>query len=287
MARRIPSMSAILAFEAAARHGNFSVAANELCLTPGAISKQIQKLEEDLVVCLFERHPKGVSLTKIGLDYFNTLNQSLSIIENKTSQIRNFDKNDNEIVINIAPSFCNWLITRLEDFQKKFPQFKLTIISKGCGNLESANADISIFASKKKPQDQQSHFLYTEKLRLICHPKLKINKIADLTKHKFLEHQSRDGVLEGFTKEIGLDKKDLNINSKIEHFSIIVNMVKNNLGIGLVPEVILGEELQNKNIINPLNIVYQSQYSYYLTYQKYQYHSLKISKFRQYFLNVM
>lgn len=283
MARKIPSMSAIMAFEAAARHENFSVAANELNLTPGAISKQIQKLEEDLVVALFDRHSKGVSLTKIGANYFKSLNQSLNIIEDKTNKIREFDVNDNEIIINIAPSFSEWLITRIRDFQETFPQYKITIISKGCGNLKSANADISIYAATKKPVDRHAEFLYSEKLRLICHPSLKIDKISDLKNYEFLEHQSRFGTLEGFTKNIGINKKDLKINSRIEHFSIIVNMVKKNLGIGLVPEVIIQEELKNKSIINPLDICYESQYSYYLTYEKHKFFSSKISKFRQYF----
>ena len=73
MARKIPSVRAILAFEASARHLNFSIAANELGITPGAVSKQILKLEEDLMVCLFDRHSHGVSLTEIGKDYFESL----------------------------------------------------------------------------------------------------------------------------------------------------------------------------------------------------------------------
>ncbi len=283
MTRKIPPMKAIIIFEAAARCESFTIAANELCLTPGAISKQIQKLEEDLSVCLFDRHAKGVSLTKIGKDFLKTLDLGLNIIEDKTNQIRNFNKNDNEIVINIAPSFRSWLISRIGHFQKKFPQFNVTIVSKGCGNLKSANADISIFASKKKLQNCHSHFLYSEKLRLICHPDLKINKIFDLTKCNFLEHHSREGVLDRFTKEIGIRKTDLNINSRIEHFSIIIDMVKNNLGVGLVPEVILDEEFKNKSIINPMDICHKSQYSYYLTYEKHKYFSSKLTKFRQYF----
>ena len=180
---------------------------------------------------------------------------------------------DNEIIINIAPSFGGWLISRIADFKKNFPQFKIIIVSKGCGNLKSANADISIYASKKKPEDRYSHFLYSEKLRIICSPKIKINQVSDLKKYDFLEHQSRIGTLDGFSKEFNLNKEELKINSKIEHFSIIVNMAKKGLGIGLVPEVIIEEDLKNGSLINPLDICYKSQYSYYLTYEKHKYFS--------------
>jgi len=88
MARRLPPLNALKAFEAAARHMSFLKAANELHVTPGAVSQRIKNLEEQIGVTLFRRLPRGVVLTDAGQRYSRRIAELFEGIEKATRQLR-------------------------------------------------------------------------------------------------------------------------------------------------------------------------------------------------------
>ena len=119
----IPSLNALRAFEAVARHMNFTKAAGELCVTQSAVSRQVMNLEDELSIKLFSRIPNKLALTEAGMTLYHATHQAFKeiveakkIIENKTSKLRLIS----------GPTFATrWLIPRLHHFSKTYPDVQI------------------------------------------------------------------------------------------------------------------------------------------------------------------
>ena len=127
MTRRLPSLSSLRSFEAAARVLSFRKAADELHVTPTAISHQIRALEEWLGVKLFERSTRAVHLTETGQRYLPSVQAAFDSLEAATEQITN-NHQENVVTVTTTVSFTSkWLIPRLSDFQQRYPDIDVRI----------------------------------------------------------------------------------------------------------------------------------------------------------------
>ena len=128
--RRLPSLSALRAFEAAGRRLSFKAAAEELAVTPGAISQQIRSLEDDLGVALFNRAPRSVSLTSAGASLLPELSEAFLTIREAVDRVR--PKAGRELTICMAGIIMrNWLFPRLHDFASAHPDVKTNVRAVG------------------------------------------------------------------------------------------------------------------------------------------------------------
>jgi len=128
MRSSLPPLSCLVAFEAAARRLNFAAAANDLNLTPSAISHQIAKLEEFLAVRLFERTARNVELTDAGENYLKRIGGALATISAATDNARKGVRNT--LHVHATPSFASlWLMPRLKDFAEAHPGISLSLSS--------------------------------------------------------------------------------------------------------------------------------------------------------------
>jgi LysR family glycine cleavage system transcriptional activator len=126
-ARKLPSLHALRAFEAAARHCSFTLAAQELCVTQGAVSHQIKALEEELGRPLFERLPNQLRLTAAGTDYLQAIGLALDHIERATAALALRDI-PARLSLSCSPNFSSkWLVPRLGDFARQHPQLELRL----------------------------------------------------------------------------------------------------------------------------------------------------------------
>ena len=126
MRTSLPPLSCLVAFEASARRLNFAAAANELHLTPSAVSHQIAKLEEFLGVRLFERTARNVALTDAGDDYLKRIAGAVAKIGAATDSARKGVRNT--LHVHSTPSFaCLWLMPRLKDFAEAHPGISLSL----------------------------------------------------------------------------------------------------------------------------------------------------------------
>jgi LysR family transcriptional regulator, glycine cleavage system transcriptional activator len=129
--RRLPNLAALRAFEAAARLGNFSRAAEEIHVTHGAISHQVRALEEELGVILFTRHGKRISVTPDGERFADTLRRALSEIASAADALR-ADSRANKLTITALPSFAaRWLSPRIGRFIEQHPDLEVMLQSSG------------------------------------------------------------------------------------------------------------------------------------------------------------
>jgi len=125
--RDLPSLNAVRVFECAARHLNFSRAADELNVTQSAVSRQIKLLEEQLGVALFERAGPVLHLTAVGGGYRLKVAEALTVLRRGTAEVRR-ENTSPSLTISVLPSFASrWLVPRLGDFERRHPDIGLRL----------------------------------------------------------------------------------------------------------------------------------------------------------------
>lgn len=122
---RLPSLNALRAFEAAARHGGFTGAASELCVTRGAVSRYVKLLEQELGVTLLRRLAHGIELTSAGRSLLPVLTSAFEIIQRQVQQIAS-EGNDLRVVCPPTLSI-RWLIPRLDQFRELHPNIRIRL----------------------------------------------------------------------------------------------------------------------------------------------------------------
>lgn len=128
MSRRLPPLTALRAFEAAARHRAFARAAEELHVTPAAISQQIKQLEDYLGLPLFKRG-KTLGLSEPAATSLPLFTEAFDLLERAVTRLR-MNKPDTPLVVSTPPTFASrWLVGRLDDFQTRHPEIELRLLA--------------------------------------------------------------------------------------------------------------------------------------------------------------
>ena len=144
MRRRLPPFAAVRAFEAAARHGSFTAAAEELNVTQSAISHQVKRLEAFLDTPLFVRTPQGLTVTPAGQDYLAELTGILDRLDASTRRICHPDQPE-LLRIRATPAFtARWLLPRMHRFQSRHPELDYEIAN-GLPPTDFSNGDVDLF----------------------------------------------------------------------------------------------------------------------------------------------
>jgi LysR family glycine cleavage system transcriptional activator len=125
--RRLPPLNALRAFEASARLGSFVAAATELRVSPAAVSQQVRRLEAYLDTPLFQRLPRGLTLTQQGRDYLPELSSGFDLLRESTARVR-ARRTDGVLTLTTLAAFANgWLLPRISRFHERAPRIELVI----------------------------------------------------------------------------------------------------------------------------------------------------------------
>ncbi len=165
----------------AGRYLNIANAAQELCVSPGAVSQQIHTLEKWLGCRLFRRSNRGLEFTVAGETYFITVQSSLNAIRNATSAISRPDVRK-AFVISVTATFAmKWLIPRLSEFREKWPDVDISVSTvELIDTFKSSDGDIGIRYGMGKPSGMKVWELVKDDLILVAQPNL-----VDLTDRAF------------------------------------------------------------------------------------------------------
>ncbi|OIQ31809.1 MAG: hypothetical protein BM562_06490 [Alphaproteobacteria bacterium MedPE-SWcel] len=169
--RRLPHVTWLRSFEAAARHSSFSAAAEELYLTPAAVSQQIRQLEHHLGIQLFKRLPKGVQLTDIGLAYAIPVRKSFVEMQAATDGL--FRVQSKAVVrVRCSISFAALILAPLlRDFAQHCPEIDVELSTAVWSDrMEGAGVDLDIRYGDGTWPEQTVHPLPVEEATLVCHP---------------------------------------------------------------------------------------------------------------------
>ncbi|MEY4375819.1 MAG: hypothetical protein RJB26_369, partial [Pseudomonadota bacterium] len=193
MRRVLPPLNALRSFEAAARHGSFKAAAEELCVSHSAISHQVKLLEQYLGLELFSRHSRAVELTRAGRAYYPVLRETFDRLADSTALLLT-PKRQDVLTIQLYSTFAiRWLIPRLPDFQTKHPQINVRLnTSQRDVDFEHEDVDACVLIGTPANDDLQYTYLCGSELLPVCSPALLNGKTplrtpADLAQHTLLQ----------------------------------------------------------------------------------------------------
>ncbi len=173
MARRLPSLNQLRAFEAAARHESIKLGARELCVTPTAVSHQIKALEEALNTALFHRKTRKIELTDRGRALAAVVGQALDQFEAAVEAARTPELSGT-VKITVAPFFGNrWLLPRLPKFHAKYPDITIKpFLSFDYVDLEKSGFDAAVRYGAGDWAGLRSILIYRDLIRPVCAPQL-------------------------------------------------------------------------------------------------------------------
>ncbi|MET1115621.1 MAG: LysR substrate-binding domain-containing protein [Comamonas sp.] len=158
------------AFVAAAEHLNFRAAADTLALTPSAVSRQIQALEDEVGVALFLRHTRAVELTGAGVQLLRAVAPGLERIDAAVRQLRQAAGRKSVAITTWASFAAMWLIPRLEAFQREFPDIDIRIdTSDTVMDMETTDVDLALRYSRA-PESASAERLFGEQLAVVASP---------------------------------------------------------------------------------------------------------------------
>src|SRR5215467_13802730 len=173
MIRRLPPLNALKAFEAAARHESFTRAAEELCVTQGAVSHQVKALEDELGVKLFNRERQRLLITEAGREYLAVVRDALDRIAVGTERLVQ-RQHSGALTISTSPDFAaKWLVHRLGRFAEVHPDIDLRI-SATMHHVDFAREDVDLAVRHGNGSWAGLHVerLCSEQLFPVCSPKL-------------------------------------------------------------------------------------------------------------------
>src|ERR687893_2550658 len=197
MLRRLPPLNAVRAFEAAARSESFTRAAEELCVTPGAVSHQVKALEAALGVRLFRRERQRLVLTEPGREYLGVVRDALDRIALGTARLVR-RQGAGVLTVSTSPDFAaKWLVNRLGRFAETHPDIDLRI-SATMHHVDFAREDVDVAVRHGDGNWPGLHALRLspEQLFAVCSPKLLsgprgIREPADILRHPLLHLDDR------------------------------------------------------------------------------------------------
>src|SRR5580698_9453226 len=192
MTARLPSLNGLRAFEAAARHLSFTVAASELNVTQTAISHQIRRLEEELGIRLFVRQNRALALTPEARDYLPGVRAAFNDLRLATDRL--LRKNDGHVltVSTLASLAAKWLLPRLSTFQEAHPGIDVRITtSTGLVDFNTGDVDAAIRYGRGHWAGIRAEWLMADELFPVCSPALlagdkPLRCPQDLADHTFL-----------------------------------------------------------------------------------------------------
>jgi DNA-binding transcriptional LysR family regulator len=164
--------SGLVTFEVAARLGSFTKTADNLHLTTGAISQQISLLENQLSLTLFERHSRGIELTKDGKKLYQVVRRNFVDIENVIDDLQQGQSLDGEIKLKLTPSFAyKWLIPRLQKFYSLYPNISIQTYAEGAlVDYKDRNFDLAIDYGQTPYVSQNAELLLSEQFIPVMSP---------------------------------------------------------------------------------------------------------------------
>lgn len=266
--RLLPSTSALAAFDAVARLGSFSAAAEALSLTQGAISRQIAVLEAQLGVQLFHRSSRGVALSDPGRAYADSIRPALAGIRAASLEVMT-NQHGNGLKLAILPTFgTRWLMPRIPAFVARHPQITISFATRiGRFDFATDGIDAAIHIGTPDWPDADCTFLMTETVAPVASPAFlaahPVRDAADLQSLPLLHMMSRPGAWRHWFESLSLPAAPSG-GMQFEQFSTVAQACAAGLGVALMPLFLIRPELGSGQLVPAFDHPVESPSAYYL-----------------------
>lgn len=272
MRRRIPSINAMVAFDAAARHQSVTRAADELALTESAVSRQISLLEEQLGVRLFNRIKKRISLTRAGTIYSAHVAQTIERIERDTLEIMAHEGEGGILEIASLPTVgTQWLIPRLTTLYDERPDITVNIHARSARFLFGETAlDGAIYFGKASWPGAVSDYLFDEELVPVGRPELLDRQArpgaATIAGHRLLHLMTRPDAWRAWCMVAEVNDINVMRGPRFEIQSMLISAACSGHGVALLPRFLIADQLRSGKLKVLSDLSVRSEGAYYFSY---------------------
>jgi LysR family transcriptional regulator, glycine cleavage system transcriptional activator len=286
----VPDIANLQAFECAARHGNFTRAAEELSLTQSAISRQIRDLELQTGLLLFERVRQRVILSEAGLRFLPDVRRLIS--QSEQLMIRAVAAADKDEALSIAtlPTFgSRWLMPRLPRFLAERPSVALTIESRAEPfDFDEEGFDLAIHYGKPTWAKATSTFLCSEIVLPIASAalfqELKPKTPSDLIDAPLLHLTTRPRLWQQWFEANGASTDRGFRGNRFDQFSMMIGAVQADMGVALLPSYLIEDDIRSGSLIPIFDLPMATEFSYYVVLPENRQHNIAANGFKDWLL---
>lgn len=295
MSRRLPPLNALRAFEAAARHLSFTRAAEELHVTPAAISHQIKGLEDDLGVPLFRRLTRALLLTDAGQAALPPLRAAFEQIEEAVALAR-APARTGILTVSAAPSIAaQWLVPRLDRFRSRHPEIDVRIdATMQMVDFARDGIDLAIRYGPGRYPGCRIERLFREEVFPVCAPELHegpppLSEPADLRHATLLHHDFAQGgdlypCWSMWLRAAGVGDVDAGRGPRFLVASLAVQAAIAGQGVALASNVLAGDALASGRLVRPFALSLPVDFAYWVVVPERGAQQPKVQAFRDWLL---
>jgi LysR family glycine cleavage system transcriptional activator len=271
MARKLPPLHLLYLFEAAARNLSFKKAAEELFLTPSAISHQIKALEENLGIALFTRLARGVKLTVAGTSYLAVVQEVFQKLEQGTLQLKKQYFSQSLRIATFPTIASNIVIPRLSLFQQDFPEIELNIeTSTDLVDLRYEEFDIALRLGKGDWPGVTSEKIFDLQVSPMCSPAFakrhKLSSVSQIPHVPLIKLSNMEDAWSTWAKNIGLTGLELHSSLSLGSYDAVIQAAQQGLGLALGALPLENSALSNAQLVKPFKEQIQFEQSCYAVY---------------------
>ena len=273
--RRWLPLNALRAFEAVARHGSFTAAANALQISQSALSRHVLGLEGMLGIQLFDRKPQALTLTSAGQHLLPTVTKAFDRIEYSLDEIRQLvTPSLRTLRVQFPATFAVQLAAPLlRDFRHINPEVEINLVSPYAVGPPSSDVDIAVVYSKPTITERVSDLLWPVRMGIVCHPdvaqrhagkdlgafitanELIHMRIDGMPRHHFWTQLKRAANLGSLNVERGL---------VFDTELLAVQYALGGEGLALVDVALFREHLTSGRLVSPYDVTLDDGFGYYL-----------------------
>ncbi len=273
MPRRLPALNALKAFEAAARHESFTRAAEELCVTQGAVSHQVKALEAELGVKLFNRERQRLVITEAGRAYLSVVRDAFDRIASGTERLLQ-RQNAGALTVSTSPNFAaKWLVHRLGRFAEAHPNIDLRV-SASLHHVDFAREDVDLAIRHGNGLAPGLHVtrLCAEELFPVCSPKLlqsghPLRKPADLSRHTLLHVNDRQDWSK-WLEAAGAEHVDVARGPVLNQASMAIDAAIDGQGVALARSALVAWDTIAGRLTRPFAMALPAPFAYWIVCPK-------------------
>lgn len=287
--RKLPPLNSLRAFESAARHLSVKIAAEELCVTPGAVSQRLRNLEDHLGVKLFERVNRGILLTQAGREYLPSIRNAFRQIAEASSRVA-VCADAGILTVSTTPFFASaWLVPRLNSFQEAHPSIDLQVRTSGAlVDFSRSGVDVAVRHGVGRYPGLRSYRVVSVEMVPVAAPSIVEHlgmpqSPAELTRWPQVHDADRKGWSLWFQAQ-GIDEINLPRGPSFDDSGLLLDAVLAGQGAGLLPAAMVALNVDDGRLVRLAKPMHMETFAYYLVYPEAKHDNPKISVFRDWIL---
>jgi LysR family transcriptional regulator, glycine cleavage system transcriptional activator len=287
---RLPPLNALKSFEATARHLSVKKAAEELCVTPGAVSQMLKALEQHLGTQLFHRVNRGIFLTEAGQSYLPPVRNAFRQIAEASRRVTG-SAEPHLLTVSATPFFAaTWLVPRLKTFQDAHPDIDLRIVtSNALADFTRDGVDVAIRHGLGRYAGLRSERIVAVEVVPVAAPSLVAARglpagPAELARWPQVHDAERKGWHLWFQAQ-EIDEIGPPRGASFDDSSLLLKAVLAGQGAGLLPDALVAPDIAAGRLVRLANVALLQDFAYYLVYPEARHHLRKVADFRAWALD--